>query len=510
MRIWELKVYPEKERLPKEKQLAYLMAELAHHNQHADKDAVEMVGNRIIDNAAVAIASLNRAPVVAARAQALAHLRKGGATLYGVSPETTVDAEWATWANNTAVRELDFHDTFLAEEYSHPGDNIPALIAVAEQKKIGGRALTQAILTAYEIHVNLAKAISLHKHKIDHVTHLAPAVAAGIGTLLHLPIDTIYQAINQAVHVSTATRQSRKGAISSWKAYAPGHAAKLAVEAVDRAMRGEASPSPIYEGEDGVIAWMLDGPTAVYHVPLPEVGSPFRSILETYTKEHSAEYQAQAWIDLAFEIRDKIKNANNIQKIILHTSHHTHNVIGTGSNDPQKFDPDASRETLDHSVMYIFAVALEDGTWHHVHSYSPERAHRPSTVALWRKITTVEDAQWTERYHDKDPSKKCFGGRVEILMNDGTKFEAEKLRADAHPAGKRPFQREQYKHKFLTLTEGIVSPKDAAHFFNSVDTLYTLEASQIAQLLPRVIPQNVDGIMPNGFLPHTPTHVPSS
>ena len=58
----------------------------------------------------------------------------------------------------------------------------------------------------------------------------------------------------------------------------------------------------------------------------------------------------------------------------IHTSHHTHNVIGSGSNDPQKLDPDASRETLDHSIMYILAVALQDGRWHHVASYAPARA----------------------------------------------------------------------------------------------------------------------------------------
>ena len=75
----------------------------------------------------------------------------------------------------------------------------------------------------------------------------------------HLHAETIYQAVQQAVHVSFTTRQSRKGEICSWKAYAPAHAGKLAIEAVDRAMRGEGAPSPIYEGEDSVIAWMLDG-----------------------------------------------------------------------------------------------------------------------------------------------------------------------------------------------------------------------------------------------------------
>ena len=51
-------------------------------------------------------------------------------------------------------------------------------------------------------------------------------------------------------------------------------------------------------------------------------------------------------------------------------------MIGTGANDPQKMDPNASRETLDHSIMYIFAVALEDGTWHHVKSYTKARAKK--------------------------------------------------------------------------------------------------------------------------------------
>ena len=91
-------------------------------------------------------------------------------------------------------------------------------------------------------------------------------------------------------------------------------------------------------------------------------------------------------------------------------------MIGSGANDPQKYDPTASRETLDHSIPYIFAVALQDGTWDHNASYAPERAGRPDTVALWQKVTTVEDAEWTRRYHSNDPAEKAFGGRVEITL----------------------------------------------------------------------------------------------
>ena len=103
-----------------------------------------------------------------------------------------------------------------------------------------------------------------------------------------------------------------------------------------------------------------------------------------------------------------------MEKIVLHTSHHTHYVIGTGANDPQKMDPKASRETLDHSIMYIFAVALQDGSWHHVDSYAPKRAGREDTVRLWHKIETREDPEWTRRYHSTDPNEIAFGGRVEV------------------------------------------------------------------------------------------------
>ena len=109
-------------------------------------------------------------------------------------------------------------------------------------------------------------------------------------------------------------------------------------------------------------------------MPLPGPGEAKRAILDSYTKEHSAEYQSQALIDLAFRMGKQVKNWDDVQEVVIETSHHTHYVIGTGANDPQKMDPKASRETLDHSIMYIVAVALQDGEWHHVRSYAPERA----------------------------------------------------------------------------------------------------------------------------------------
>ena len=81
-------------------------------------------------------------------------------------------------------------------------------------------------------------------------------------------------------------------------------------------MRGEGAPSPIYEGEDSIIAYILSGPDKEYTVPLPNINEEKRAILETYTKEHSAEYQSQALIDLARSLNKKIKDKSQISKIL--------------------------------------------------------------------------------------------------------------------------------------------------------------------------------------------------
>lgn len=475
----------------REDQLAWKLAAVAADPVPVDDDVVEMIGNRIIDNAAVAVASLNRRPVVSARGQSVCHTLSPGATVFGLSPHRRLSPEWAAWANGVAVRELDYHDTFLAADYSHPADNIPPVLAAAQHCGLDGAALVRGLAAAYEIHVNLVKGICLHEHKIDHIAHLGPAAAAGIGAALNLPVETIWQAVQQALHVTTTTRQSRKGEISSWKAYAPAFAGKMAVEAVDRVMRGEGAPTPIYEGEDGVIAWMLSGPEAEYHVPLPEAGEAKRAILDTYTKEHSAEYQSQALIDLARRLGPRIGDLSKVREIVIHTSHHTHHVIGTGANDPQKMDPQASRETLDHSIMYIFAVALQDGGWHHEASYTPERARRPDTVALWHTIRTVEDPDWTRRYHSRDPNEKAFGGRVVVTLTDGRTIEDQIAVADAHPLGERPFAREQYVAKFRALAKGIVEPHEQDRFLDTVARLPRLCADSLAGLTVSVPPERL-------------------
>jgi len=149
-------------------------------------------------------------------------------------------------------------------------------------------------------------------------------------------------------------------------------------------------------------------------------------------------------------------------------------------------DPNASRETLDHSIMYIFAVALEDADWHHVKSYTKQRANKKSTIKIWKSIITHEDKTWTKKYHDPNPKNKSFGAKVVVTLNNGKKIIEQLDRADAHPYGARPFKRQNYIQKFLTLTDGILDKKESSRFLKTVQNLKNLKPGELNKLNIRV------------------------
>ncbi len=122
----------------------------------------------------------------------------------------------------------------------------------------------------------------------------------------------------------------------------------------------------------------------------------------------------------------------------------------------------------------------------------PERAGRNSTVALWRRISTVEDAEWTRRYHSLDISEKAFGGSVEITLKDGTVITDQIAVADAHPLGARPFAREQYVNKFRTLATGLVEEAEIERFLAAVERLPQLAAGELDQLNITAAPGVID------------------
>src|SRR5262249_33622826 len=148
---------------------------------------------------------------------------------------------------------------------------------------------------------------------------------------------------------------------------------------------------------------------------------------------------------------------------------------------------------------YIFAVALEDGAWHHERSYAASRAMRPSTVALWQKVSTLEDPRWTARYHAADPAERAFGGRVVITMDDGRIVEDEIAMADAHPLGAKPYVRADYVAKFRTLADGVLEPAEQERFLACASNLSALSADDLAGLTITASPDGLGPAAPKGL-----------
>ncbi|MCV7424506.1 MmgE/PrpD family protein [Mycobacterium yunnanensis] len=491
MKTVTVKVEKSDTNIAKDRQLTYRLVRAALNAGEVDDDIADLVIDRLIDSVAVAIASLTTEPVARAMAAAKAHPRPGGATLLGLTPDVTVHAEWAAYANCSAVRHLDWSDAFGGRDYSHPSDVSATMISAAQQTGRTGRDVIRGIAHGYQAMLALVNGIGLHEYGVDQMCNLGTAVPVGLSAMLELPVDVAYEAVQLSSFLSTITFQMRTGFISTWKANAPGFIGKTAIEAVDRAMRGEQSPTPVYEGPFGTIATLLGGADSQFHIEILEPGESPRYMNQSIPKQWAADYLAQPFMDLAFEIRSQITDLTAIESIVVTGSEGMHVVVG--SSDPLKYDPDAPRGTIDHSLPYMLAAALEDGSWDFDKSFSSERIHRQSTVELWRKIRTQADPKWTKAYSSSNLATRRFGGEMTITMKDGTSTSYTKDNANAfiYPT---PWGRADYVDKFMTVADRYLDDGESARFLDTVQKLPGLTTEELRGLFPVV----KTGVIPEG------------
>ena len=67
-------------------------------------------------------------------------------------------------------------------------------------------------------------------------------------------------------------------------------------------------------------------------------------------------------------------------------------------------------------------------------------------------------------------------------LKNGKKITEQQDRADAHPYGARPFKRQDYINKFLTLTENILDKKESDRFLKTVQNLRKLKPGHLDRL----------------------------
>ncbi|MDF2683041.1 MAG: 2-methylcitrate dehydratase, partial [Brevibacillus sp.] len=353
----------------------------------------------------------------------------------------------ATFANGTAIRYLDYNDTYLSVEPLHPSDVIAPLLALAEERGISVQRLITAIAVAYEIGVIFCDEASLKSNGWDHVNYITVATVVGGANLLGISEEETQQALALAIVPHAAMRQTRNGEISMWKGAAAANAARNAVFALQLAECGMKGPYEPFEGTMGMNYQMMNRKLNYESVvrKLDACESP-ASITITYVKNWAVEYMTQSAIEAALELRKDLGSMEDVEHIHIETFQLAYDIL---AKDKQKWAP-KTRETADHSLPYIVIAALEDGKID-LDTFAPERLANQQTMDRLTSILSIEVTdEMNAGYPDGNPN------RITIKRKDGR--ELQKL--VKHPSGHRgnPMSNKQIEEKFMRLTTGYLSP----------------------------------------------------
>lgn len=414
-------------------------------------EVVHEVKRRLIDTLGCAFGGWESAPAKIARKLARSVRFRSGATLLGEAHRTAEDL--AAFCNGTAVRYLDYNDTYLSKEPAHPSDNIPAALAAAEAAGRGGKSLIEAIVLGYEIQCRLCDAAALRPKGWDHVTYGAFSTALAAAKLWRLTEERTIHAIGLAGTPNQALRQTRVGEISMWKAAAFANAARNGLFAVELARLGMTGPAPIFEGEKGfmrIVSGEFDLP------PLHPAG-PFK-VMETYIKYFPVEYHAQSAVQAALLLRERMEGRiDSIDAITIRTPDVSYEIIG---RDPEKWHP-KTRETADHSLPYCVAAALMDGEVG-LRQFGPRRLTDPKLHLLIQKVRVLSDPALSAAY------PAASANIVELQANGRRDVE----RVD-HPRGhpKNPMTDAEVEEKFRRLTGRLLSKGQVEKILRRVWTL---------------------------------------
>ncbi|CAN5339361.1 MmgE/PrpD family protein [soil metagenome] len=432
------------------KHKAERIAEYCLSVKEISKESEHEAKRRFLDSFACAIGAW-RMPVapsliaIGERAQAA----KGkSAQIFGRASKSLL--EYAAFTNGGLVRTLDFNDTYLAKEPAHPSDNIAPLLAVAQVYGLNGKALLRGIALAYEIQCRLCDANSLRSKGIDHVVYGAFSVAAGAGAMLGVKQDVLLHALGLAGVCNIATRQTREGEMANWKASAFSNAARNSLFALTAAMDGMTGPNPIFEGVKGLEKVI----TGAFDLALPENGQSPGMILKTYIKPYPVEYHAQSAVEAAIKLHKQGIKLQDVAEIVIRTHKASYEIIGS---QPEKWDP-TSKETADHSLPYIAAVALRDGDVNEK-SFYRSTYRDPVLLQFMKRIKVVEDPGFTAAYGDK------FANHLAVTLESGEKVEAQADYPLGHP--KNAMTDAQIEGKFRLLAEGLLSNAEQDKFIES-------------------------------------------
>jgi 2-methylcitrate dehydratase len=443
------------------KSLAHQLAEFACSLQFEDlsKEVVHEVKRRVIDSFGCAIGAWNEEPCVIARNVASEFSAKHGATIIGTNQQAPPD--WAAFASGCCIRYFDYNDTYLSKEPAHPSDNISAALAVTESIGANGKEFITAIALAYEVQCRFCDAASIRARGWDHPTYGAFSTALAAAKLMKLDPEKTRHAVNIAGVNCAAFRQARVGELSHWKGVAFANAARHGVYSALLARGGMTGPAPIFEGQMGFekeLGVSL-GNVGEKFVKRPDAKAPEEGtaamILKTSIKYWPAEYHSQSAIEAALFLRAQIEDVSQVKAMTIESHDASVDIIGS---EPEKWKPE-TRETADHSLPYITAIALIDGEVTEK-QFQPARFTDPKIWKFLENVKVERNAELSGLYPG------AVANIVHVDVADGNRLTK---RVD-YPLGHAKNRLEDFEveKKFLSLVESAFSRDHAAKIIDHV------------------------------------------
>ena len=426
------------------------------------KDVVHEVKRRVIDSLGCALGAWKEEPCAIARKVASNFSAEEGSTIIGTNHKAPPD--WAAFANGCCIRYFDYNDTYLSKEPAHPSDNISAALAVAESVGASGRELITAIALAYEVQCRFCDAASIRARGWDHVTYGAFSTALASAKLMKLDSKRTRHAVNIAGVAGAAMRQARVGELSHWKGVAFANAARHGVFSALLARAGMTGPGPIFEGQMGFekqLGVSLGNVAEKFAVPFAKTGDgPASMILRTSIKFWPAEYHSQSAIEAALFLRNQIGGVE-VKSMRIESHDASVDIIGS---EPEKWRPE-TRETADHSLPYITAIALIDGEVTEK-QFQPERFSDPKIWKFLENVKVERNAELSALYPD------AVANIVHVDLVDGRRLTK---RVD-YPLGhaKNPLKDLQVEEKFNVLVDPMLGSDRARKI---IDIVWKLDAA---------------------------------
>ena len=475
------------------KTLAHQLAHYACSLQFEDlsKEVVHEVKRRVIDSIGCALGAWKEEPCVIARNVASEFSAKAGSTIIGTSHKAPPD--WAAFATGCCIRYFDYNDTYLSKEPAHPSDNISAAFAIAESLGVNGRELITAIALAYEVQCRLCDAASIRARGWDHVTYGAFSTALAAARLMRLDPEKTRHAVNIAGVACAAFRQARVGELSHWKGVAFANAARHGVYSALLARAGMTGPAPIFEGQMGFEKELgvslgnvgaafaprrgkeenVQRSTSNVQRSMEEKGEGTAAmILKTSIKYWPAEYHSQSAIEVALALRKEIADLTEVKSMTIESHDASVDIIGS---EPEKWKPE-TRETADHSLPYITAIALIDGEVTNK-QFEPERFADRKIWKFLENVKVERNAELSAMYPG------AVANIVHVDLADGKRLTK---RVD-YPLGhaKNPLKDSEVEGKFRALVVPALGEKGAQGI---VDLVWKLdEAKSVDALMQAMV-----------------------